>query len=107
MPRTVKKRKVSEEPVNGESNGESKWEATTKLAVNAIVAIKFSQVAAFDTEGPINSQATGFVVDKTRGIILTNRHVTCSGPFVGTAVFHDHEEVEVFPLYRDPVHDFG
>ncbi|KAJ3414765.1 hypothetical protein HDV05_006104 [Chytridiales sp. JEL 0842] len=23
------------------------------------------------------------------------------------AVFHDHEEVDVFPVYRDPVHDFG
>ncbi|KAF9968932.1 hypothetical protein BGZ65_012488, partial [Modicella reniformis] len=34
-------------------------------------------------------------------------HVACAGPFVGEAVCHDHEEVDVFPVYRDPVHDFG
>jgi S1-C subfamily serine protease len=38
---------------------------------------------------------------------LTNRHVACAGPFIGEAVFHDHEEADVFPVYRDPIHDFG
>ncbi|RUS15868.1 trypsin-like cysteine/serine peptidase domain-containing protein [Endogone sp. FLAS-F59071] len=57
--------------------------------------------------GPETSEASGFIVDAKRGIILTNRHVACSGPFVGEAVAHDHEEVDVFPIYRDPVHDFG
>ncbi|KAG0308753.1 hypothetical protein BGZ97_013267, partial [Linnemannia gamsii] len=56
---------------------------------------------------PETSEASGFIVDAERGLILTNRHVACAGPFVGEAVCHDHEEVDVFPVYRDPVHDFG
>ncbi|KAF7728833.1 hypothetical protein EC973_005459 [Apophysomyces ossiformis] len=85
----------------------SKWQNTINDVVKAIVSIRFSQVAAFDTEGPETSEASGFIVDAEKGIILTNRHVACAGPFVGEAVCHDHEEVDVFPIYRDPVHDFG
>lgn len=33
--------------------------------------------------------------------------MVCAGPFVGEAIFHDHEETDVWPIYRDPVHDFG
>ncbi|KAJ3155751.1 hypothetical protein HDU86_004220 [Geranomyces michiganensis] len=83
------------------------WQQTIEKAINAIVSIRFSQVAAFDTEEPTTSEATGFVVDAKKGLILTNRHVACAGPFLGEAIFHDHEEVDVFPVYRDPVHDFG
>nr|KAJ3420008.1 hypothetical protein HK105_006222 [Polyrhizophydium stewartii] len=82
---------------------QSEWQATIAAALPAIVSIRFSQVAAFDTEGADTSEATGFVVDAKQGLILTNRH----GPFVGEAIWHDHEEVDVFPVYRDPVHDFG
>lgn len=57
--------------------------------------------------GPETSEASGFIVDAKNGIILTNRHVACAGPFVGEAICHDHEEVDVYPIYRDPVHDFG
>lgn len=39
--------------------------------------------------------------------ILTNRHVVGSGPFWGYVVFDNHEEVDAYPVYRDPVHDFG
>ncbi|KAI9485978.1 MAG: trypsin-like cysteine/serine peptidase domain-containing protein [Benjaminiella poitrasii] len=85
----------------------SKWQGTINNVVKAIVSIRFSQVAAFDTEGPETSEASGFIVDAKNGIILTNRHVACSGPFVGEAICHDHEEVDVYPIYRDPVHDFG
>lgn len=60
-----------------------------------------------DSIGPETSEASGFIVDAEKGIILTNRHVACAGPFVGEAICHDHEEVDVFPIYRDPVHDFG
>ncbi|KAF9206705.1 hypothetical protein BGZ49_001971 [Haplosporangium sp. Z 27] len=83
------------------------WQKVIEKAVKAIVSIRFSQVSAFDTEGPETSEASGFIVDAERGLILTNRHVACAGPFVGEAVCHDHEEVDVYPVYRDPVHDFG
>jgi S1-C subfamily serine protease len=54
-----------------------------------------------------SSYATGFVVDKQRGLILTNRHVVTPGPTVAEAVFQNREELRVCPLYHDPVHDFG
>ena len=54
-----------------------------------------------------SSQATGFVVDAQRGLILTNRHVVTPGPVRAQAVFLNQEEVELTPVYRDPIHDFG
>ncbi|KAI8908791.1 trypsin-like cysteine/serine peptidase domain-containing protein [Powellomyces hirtus] len=101
------------EPTNGTDQAvfvahqPPQWQNTIEKAITSIVSIRFSQVAAFDTDGPDTSEASGFVVDAKKGLILTNRHVACAGPFVGEAVFHDHEEVDVFPVYRDPVHDFG
>lgn len=38
---------------------------------------------------------------------MTNRHVVGAGPFWGYCIFDNHEEVDVHPVYRDPVHDFG
>ncbi|MCW8956016.1 MAG: S1 family peptidase, partial [Gammaproteobacteria bacterium] len=38
---------------------------------------------------------------------LTNRHVVQAGPVTAEALFANREEVELKPLYRDPVHDFG
>eukprot|EP00842_Homolaphlyctis_polyrhiza_P002799 jgi/Hompol1/351/HPOL_002476-RA len=60
------------------------------------------------TESQRNSQATGFIVDKQRGIILSNRHVVQPGPTIADAVLNkSKEEVKLTPIYRDPVHDFG
>ncbi|KAI9225686.1 MAG: trypsin-like cysteine/serine peptidase domain-containing protein [Piptocephalis tieghemiana] len=83
------------------------WKDTIDKVVQSIVSIRFSQVASFDTEGAETSEATGFIVDADLGLILTNRHVVCSGPFLGEAIAHDHEEVDVTAIYRDPIHDFG
>lgn len=83
------------------------WQKMTERAVKAIVSIRFSQVNAFDTDPSGASEGSGFIVDAKRGIILTNRHIIGAGPFVGEAILHDHEEITVHPVYRDPVHDFG
>lgn len=84
-----------------------KWQNTISKVVQSVVSIHFSQVAPFDSDTALVSEATGFVVDSELGIILTNRHVVGAGPFVGYAVFDNHEECDVIPIYRDPVHDFG
>jgi S1-C subfamily serine protease len=86
---------------------ETHWQKTVEKVVKSVVSIHFMQPTNFDTETSLVSEATGFVVDSTQGIILTNRHVVGPGPFIGYAVFDNHEEVEVTPIYRDPVHDFG
>ncbi len=83
------------------------WDRTLSRIAPSVVTIEIDQTRAFDTEWNQSSQATGFVVDAERGLILTNRHVVTPGPVVATAVFQNREEVELKAVYRDPVHDFG
>ncbi len=83
------------------------WEATLERVIPSVVSIRVTATRDFDTESAGNSQGTGFVVDAERGILLTNRHMVHDGPVVAEAVFLDNEEVELQPVYRDPVHDFG
>ncbi|KAJ3127248.1 serine protease [Physocladia obscura] len=112
------------------------WEQTLTRIIPAIVSIKMIVVRAFgallkkdyldsltnrnpqtyineknceiDTDTQKSSQASGFVVDKTRGLILTNRHVVHPGPILAEAIFNQSkEEIKLVPVYRDPVHDFG
>lgn len=83
------------------------WDKTLERISPAVVTIEVDQARAFDTEWNQSSQATGFVVDAQRGLILTNRHVVTPGPVIATAVFLNREEVELRPVYRDPIHDFG
>ncbi|RHY25178.1 hypothetical protein DYB32_008482, partial [Aphanomyces invadans] len=83
------------------------WLSSLHTVMPAIVTIRVMAVRAFDGENPTFMVATGFIVDRTRGLILTNRHVVTPGPVVADAVFVNHEEVPLVPIYRDPVHDFG
>jgi len=83
------------------------WSATLDRISSGVVSIRVDSTRAFDTEWNSSSQATGFVVDAERGLILTNRHVVTPGPVVAEAVFRNNEEVRLTPVYRDPVHDFG
>lgn len=55
------------------------WRKALSKIVPAVVVLRVTSVRAFDTESAGSSHATGFVVDKRRGIILTNRHVVKSG----------------------------
>lgn len=89
------------------ANNSSQWGETIKNVIKSVVSVHFTNITNFDTELCLTSEATGFVVDATRGIILTNRHVVGPGPFSGYAVFDNHEEAVVKPIYRDPIHDFG
>ena len=86
---------------------EPEWAGTLERISTGVVSIRVDSTRAFDTEWNSSSQATGFVVDAKRGLILTNRHVVTPGPVVAEAVFLNNEEVRLTPIYRDPVHDFG
>ncbi|KAG5528100.1 hypothetical protein RHGRI_028888 [Rhododendron griersonianum] len=142
------------------------WRNALGKVVPAVVVIRTTNCRAFDTEQAGSGSATGFVVDKKRGIILTNRHVVTPegggddevdpssgltwellGETMGAdevlqprrsdrnvgvrelpeedfvseddseeedddfefaeAMFLNREEIPVYPMYRDPVHDFG
>jgi len=89
------------------SNRDETWSKVINRVTDSIVTIRVDAVRAFDTSGNKSSQATGFVVDAERGIILTNRHVVQPGPVVAEALFSNREEIALKPIYRDPVHDFG
>lgn len=58
------------------------WRKALSKVVPAVVVLRTTACRAFDTEAAGASYATGFVVDKRRGIILTNRHVVKPGIFV-------------------------
>lgn len=86
---------------------DTQWTETLERISSGVVSIRVDSTRAFDTEWNSTTQATGFVVDAERGLILTNRHVVTPGPVVAEAVFRNNEEVRLTPVYRDPVHDFG
>ncbi|HEY6483166.1 MAG TPA: trypsin-like peptidase domain-containing protein [Steroidobacteraceae bacterium] len=83
------------------------WAVTLERIAGSVVSIDVDSTRAFDTEWNSTAQATGFVVDAERGLILTNRHVVTPGPVTAEATFLNREEVQLYPVYRDPVHDFG
>ena len=83
------------------------WARTLERIAGSVVTIEIDQTRSFDTERNVSAQATGFVVDAARGLILTNRHVVTPGPVIAEATFLNREEVELRAVYRDPVHDFG
>lgn len=89
------------------STTDTRWSRTLERIATGVVSIQIDQARAFDTEWNSSGQATGFVVDAKRGLILTNRHVVTPGPVTAQAVFQNREEVTLYPIYRDPVHDFG
>ncbi len=89
------------------ANRERDWSKMINDVRDSIVTIRVDAVRAFDTGVNNSSQASGFVVDAKQGIILTNRHVVQSGPVIAEALFANREEIELKPIYRDPVHDFG
>ena len=82
---------------------ENAWNKMIQASMQAVVSIKVNRVRAFDTVGSGSVQATGFVVDKERGLILTNRHVAGPGPVVAEAIFVNNEEVPLQAVYYDPV----
>ncbi len=83
------------------------WAQTLERIASGVVTIQIDSTRAFDTEWNSTAQATGFVIDAKRGLILTNRHVVTPGPVTAQATFQNREEVQLYPVYRDPVHDFG
>jgi len=83
------------------------WAVTLERIASSVVLINVNSTRAFDTEWNSTAEATGFVVDAEHGLILTNRHVVTPGPVTAEATFLDREEVQLYPVYRDPVHDFG
>ena len=86
---------------------EDPWADIVARAAQSVVSLQLAQLRNFDDSEQGGSNATGFVVDAERGIVLTNRHVVGSGPIRLSATFQNQERVDAVPLYRDPIHDFA
>lgn len=84
-----------------------RWSDTLDHVSRAVMAIEVSATRSLDTDSATFLSGTGFVVDRDRGILLTNRHMVTVGPVRAKGTTLDHEEVRLTPIYRDPVHDFG
>ncbi len=83
------------------------WNDTVKLVSSGVVSIQTDVPVSFDGKWNSSTYGTGFIVDAMQGIILTNRHIVTPGPVTAKAIFINNEEVDLTPLYIDPVHDFG
>lgn len=90
-----------------QTRDDSRWSDVLQRCSKAIVVIRCARVRAFDASDARFGHATGFVVDRRRGLILTNRHVVTDGPVTADAIFLSKEEVALTPFYRDPIHDFA
>lgn len=69
------------------------WQETCRHAVKAVVSLLAYYPRTFDTRQAGTGDATGFIINAEKGIILTNRHVAGPGPFRGRAIFQSQEEV--------------
>ena len=88
-------------------SGEDEWKTMLERTVPSVCTVVVTRTRAYENVPASTTQATAFVVDAERGILLTNRHVVGEGPCVAEAIFHNSEAIPLEPLYRDPVHDFG
>lgn len=83
------------------------WQIVLTRVIKAVVSIKVTSLRCFDTDHATSFEGTGFVVDKARGLILSNRHMVTQGPITATATLENYEEIILQAAYFDPVHDFG
>lgn len=90
-----------------EADDAKRWQDTLARITPGVVVIRMDRPRGYEGVARGNSQATGFVVDAEQGLLLTNRHVVTGAPVTAEAVFLDNEVVDLVPVYRDPIHDFG
>lgn len=89
------------------STSKKNWNDTVTLVSSGVVSIQTDVPVSFDGKWNSSGYGTGFIVDAARGIILTNRHIVTPGPVTAKAILINNEEIDLTPLYIDPVHDFG
>lgn len=57
----------------GDSYNDLSWQHTSEIVVTSIVSILAYFPRSFDTDSCYCSDATGFVINAEKGLILTNR----------------------------------
>ncbi|KAI3646373.1 hypothetical protein MP228_009301 [Amoeboaphelidium protococcarum] len=84
-----------------------RWQSAVDKAIRSIVSLQVTEVRSVDTNRAGIYNASGFVVDKVQGLVLTNRHVCSVGPVRIKGTFANYEEIQLRCVYVDPIHDFG
>lgn len=84
-----------------------KTKALAAILKKSVVTISVhTTCSAYDHLG--KSAGTGFVCDKKRGWIVTNRHVVGYGAVATyTITFFDGQKLDARLIYKDPWHDFA
>ncbi|KAI3635419.1 hypothetical protein MIR68_006057 [Amoeboaphelidium protococcarum] len=95
-------RTLSSDPV-----ADRRWQSAVDKAIRSIVSLQVNEVRSVDTNRAGIYNASGFVVDKAQGLVLTNRHVCSVGPVRIKGTFANYEEIQLRCVYVDPIHDFG
>ena len=83
------------------------WSETIDKVVGSVIVLRYENTRAFDGINASTPQASGFIVDAERGILLSNRHVVGRAPQIAHGIFPNQEEIRLYPIYSDPIHDFG
>src|SRR6516162_9882625 len=90
-------------PAPGIPSSPANWAQTLERIATGVVTIQIDSTRAFDTEWNTTAQATGFVIDAKRGLILTNRHVVTPVTVTAQAIFLSREELPLYSICRDPI----
>ncbi|HMQ10680.1 MAG TPA: trypsin-like peptidase domain-containing protein [Oligoflexia bacterium] len=84
------------------------WQELEQKMRPTVVKLYVANSIGLDNDFPYSGTATGFIVDKKRGIIATNRHVTSISPLTQLRIyFFNNRSVPGKVLYVDPWHDFA
>lgn len=84
------------------------WQELERKMRPTVVKLFVANSIGLDNDFPYSGSATGFIVDKKRGIIVTNRHVTSISPLTQLRIsFFNNRSVPGKVLYVDPWHDFA
>ncbi|KAJ4185090.1 hypothetical protein NW759_017000 [Fusarium solani] len=85
---------------------DQQWDAAHDKARRSLFSMEITRPKPYANESAGTSWGSGNVVDKSRGLVLTNRHVVGGGPSYGYASYNDVREHTVRLVYSDPVHDY-
>ena len=104
LPSSRTEKHVLKGPMN---QSHDSWSGTLVRVAKAVVCVYRRTVKNFNEECAGASYASGFIVDKSQGLVVTNRHVVGTAPARLQIMFHNKEMMPVSVAYRDPVHDFA
>jgi len=92
----------------GKAKAEKSWDRLTRKLKPSVVSIDLSRSIAFSGGAAEYSAGTGFVVDASQGLVVTNQHVAGQSPLSSLDItFSNNRAATAKLIYYDPWHDFA